>query len=571
MKIVIAKTAGFCMGVRRAVDMLLDASTRYPSPIFTYGPLIHNPQVLQMLEEKKIFRIDKIPEKGEGVVLIRAHGVPPEDEKALNDAGFTVINATCPRVVNVQVIIRRYAKQGYTIIIAGDPKHPEVKGLLGYAGTKGLTVSSEEELRSLPIFDKAILVAQTTQNTFYYNELKSWCSLNTPHYKVFDTICNSTEKRQAEIRKLAKDNDAIIVVGGKESSNTRRLYQIAAETQKPALHIEDESEIDYKLLNNVQSISLTAGASTPNWIISDTYLKIKKAFQKHSRVKSFLYNMRDLLLKTNIMTAMGAGSLSYACLKLQGIEGNIIHALIAMFYILSMQSINNLFAIRSDRYNHPQRALFYKNNQKYLWILAILSGSAGLYLSFLVGSASFIILLIMTLLGLSYSLKIIPMFSGKKKLSGIKDIPGSKTIITVLAWGFVTCLLPFVVTHGPPSSLVIVFLFATGLVFARTAFFDILAIQGDRITGRETLPVIIGGKRTLGLIRYVLIFSTALLLLSVLSGMIIRSAFLFCFIPVIMLLLINCFKKNRFVSDEKREFAVECLFIATGPASMLFM
>jgi len=232
MKIVVAKTAGFCMGVRRAVDMVLDASNLSREPIYTYGSLIHNPQVLAMLEEKKIFRIDKIPEKGSGVVLIRAHGVPPEDEKALRDAGFTVINATCPRVVRVQVIINEYARKGYSTIIIGDEKHPEVVGLLGYAKGKGHTITSMEQLCALPRFEAAVIVAQTTQNKVFYDEIKTWCKTNAPHYKIFDTICGSTEKRQAEIRKLAGENDAVIVVGGMQSGNTKRLTQIASGTGK---------------------------------------------------------------------------------------------------------------------------------------------------------------------------------------------------------------------------------------------------------------------------------------------------------------------------------------------------
>jgi 4-hydroxy-3-methylbut-2-enyl diphosphate reductase len=145
MKIVIAKTAGFCMGVRRAVDMVLDAANTSDTPIFTYGPLIHNPQVLEMLETKGISRLDVVPEKGEGMVLIRAHGVPPEDEAALKTAGFTVLNATCPRVVRVQVIIRKYAEKGCASIIVGDEKHPEVAGLLGYAGGNGHAVTSMDQ------------------------------------------------------------------------------------------------------------------------------------------------------------------------------------------------------------------------------------------------------------------------------------------------------------------------------------------------------------------------------------------------------------------------------------------
>jgi 4-hydroxy-3-methylbut-2-enyl diphosphate reductase len=564
MKIVIAKTAGFCMGVRRAVDMVLDASTRYQEPIFTYGPLIHNPQVLQMLEEKKIFRIEKIPEKGSGIVLIRAHGVPPKDQSDLKNAGFTVINATCPRVLRVQVIINRYAKKGHAVIIAGDKDHPEVVGLLGYARGKGYAVDSMEALLALPRFENAIVVAQTTQNLSFYDQIKSWCRSHAPHYRIFDTICGSTEKRQIEIRRLAEENDAVVVVGGKESGNTRRLAEIAAGAGKPTVHIEDASEIDYESLSRAKTIALTAGASTPNWIITDTYRKIENHLQKQNAVKAGLYFLRDFLLKTNILASAGAGSLTYACSKLQGNDQNFHHAWVAMLYVLSMQILNNLFAIRSDRYNHPKRALFYKENRTYLWILAVLSGGAGLYLSFLTGTVSFLILLVMSLLGLSYNLKIIPRPLGKGRISSIKDIPGSKTILIVIAWGTVTCLLPAVADPGNLISVGVVFLFSTGLVFGRTAFFDILAIQGDRITGKETLPILIGEKQSFNIIKYILIFETGLVLAANISDLLANNAFVLAFIPFSMFLLIRFFEKDRLVSGEHREFVVEFLLIATG-------
>ncbi|MBU2454195.1 MAG: 4-hydroxy-3-methylbut-2-enyl diphosphate reductase, partial [Proteobacteria bacterium] len=492
MKIVVAKTAGFCMGVRRAVDMVLDASNLSQEPIYTYGPLIHNPQVLEMLEEKKIFRIDTIPEKGSGIVLIRAHGVPPEDEKALKDAGFTVINATCPRVVRVQVIIRKYAQKGYSTLIIGDQKHPEVVGLLGYAKGNGHTITSMAQLLALPRFKAAVVVAQTTQDTAFYDEIKVWCKTHAPHYKIFDTICGSTEKRQSEIRRLARENDAVIVVGGKQSGNTKRLAQIASMAGKLVTHIEDASQIDYKTLSSARSVAITAGASTPNWIINDACSKIETNLQKLHPIKAALFLLRDFLLKTNIMAAAGAGFLTYACSVLQQTAQSFHHALIAMLYVLSMQIINNLFTIKSDKYNHPQRALFYKKNRTYLWVLAVISGGAGLYLSFITGMLSFVILLVMSLMGLSYNLKLVPIISKKGQIARIKDIPGSKTILITLAWGTVTCLLPAVANHSDLMPVAVIFLFAAGLVFARTAFFDILAIQGDRITGKETLPILLG-------------------------------------------------------------------------------
>ena len=564
MKIVVAKTAGFCMGVRRAVDMVLDASNLSGGPIYTYGSLIHNPQVLRMLEEKNIFRIEKIPRKGTGIVLIRAHGVPPEDEKALKDAGFTVINATCPRVIRVQVIIHKFAQKGYSTIIIGDEKHPEVVGLLGYAKGKGNTVTSLDQLYALPVFEKAVVVAQTTQNSAFYDEIRTWCKDHAPHYKVFDTICGSTEKRQTEIRKLARVNDAVIVVGGKQSGNTKRLAQIASQAGKPVTHIEDASQIDYEKLSSVRSLAITAGASTPNWIIHEAYNKIEASLNRQHPVKAFLFLIRDFLLKTNIMAAAGAGFLTYACSMLQGIARDLNHALIAMLYVLSMQTLNNLFTIKSDKYNHPQRALFYKKNRRYLWVMAVLSGAAGLYLSYITGGLSFILLLVMTLLGLSYNLKIIPLILKNGRIARIKDIPGSKTILITIAWGTVTCLLPAVANQSHLLSVAVVFLFATGLIFARTAFFDVLAIQGDRITGKETLPILLGENRSFNIIQYVLIADICMILLTFFTDLLVDKAFLLAFNPFIMLLLIRFFKKDSLISGVHQEFVIEFSVLATG-------
>lgn len=267
MKISIAKTAGFCMGVQRAVELALDASNAHKPPIFTFGPLIHNPQVLSLLQEKGISVLNNIPEKGTGTVLIRAHGVPPDTKLNFEKAGFKVIDATCPRVIKVQTIIRKHAQEGYASIIIGDKDHPEVTGLLGYAGEHGIVVDRIHDLEALPFFEKAIIVAQTTQNTLFYDAVKKWAAHEHKHYKVFDTICDSTERRQAEAKRLAESVDAVVVVGGYNSGNTKRLAEVVQEAGKPAFHIETEAELDIKSLAEVNHIGITAGASTPNWII----------------------------------------------------------------------------------------------------------------------------------------------------------------------------------------------------------------------------------------------------------------------------------------------------------------
>jgi len=314
MKIIIAKTAGFCMGVRRAVDMVLEAPGNQPEPITTYGPLIHNPQVLDLLKEKGINSLDAIPAEGTGTTLIRAHGVPPEAQMGLEDAGFRVINATCPRVIRVQAIIRKHTEKGYASIIIGDSDHPEVIGLKGYASSQGHVVNNLAELAALPPFEKAIIVAQTTQNIEFYDTVKQWAGSERPHYKVYDTICDSTSKRQAEITQLASQVDAIIVVGGRNSGNTVRLAEIARQTGKPTYHIETEEELDIEALAGAETIGITAGASTPNWIIR----KICRVLElipvsRLSGWKLTLFNFQQALLMTNIYVAFG-GRLPVLCL-----------------------------------------------------------------------------------------------------------------------------------------------------------------------------------------------------------------------------------------------------------------
>lgn len=266
--VIVGKNAGFCMGVRRAVEMVMAAIGK-DKKIATFGPLIHNPQVLNVLHQKNVVQFDKIPAKGEGIIYIRAHGVPPDTKAKLDAVGFQVADATCPRVIKVQTIIRKHADQGAHIIIVGDNDHPEVVGLLGFSRGRGIVVDNCEQLRSLPSFDQAIVVAQTTQNKDFYDQIKEELAQRHPNYQIFDTICDSTEKRQAEVRRLAEMVDRVLVVGGLKSGNTKRLAEIASTTGKPVFHIETEDQVTTDIIQNSLSIGITAGASTPDWVIEN--------------------------------------------------------------------------------------------------------------------------------------------------------------------------------------------------------------------------------------------------------------------------------------------------------------
>jgi len=572
MKIIIAKTAGFCMGVRRAVEMVLDAPDKLENPICTYGPLIHNPQVLSLLEEKGVTVLTKIPDHASGTVLIRAHGVPPQAKADLKAAGFKVIDATCPRVIKVQTIIRKHAKQGYASIIIGDKQHPEVIGLLGFAGQKGYVVDSLDELNALPSFDQAIVVAQTTQNKIFFEKVKARVNQQYPHYKIFDTICDSTIRRQAEVNQLADSVDAVIVAGGLNSGNTQRLAEIARQSGKPTYHIETESELDLKTLSTARRIGITAGASTPNWIITRIYrtLEIPPDTKGHSW-RRFLFTIQRALLLTNIYVSIGAGCLCYACTKLMGITEFFPHSLISILYVQSMHILNNLTGTKSDRYNDPDRASFYQKNKTLLALLAIIAGGAGLLTAFTLGPIPFLFLFVMSIMGLSYNLRLIPGWFAGTKFRRIRDIPGSKTILIAMAWGIVTSILP---SLSEPDTINLgtaaVFSLSVGLVFVRTAFFDVLDMQGDRIVGKETIPLLLGEKRTLRFLKSALIFVFVILLLFSAFKMISNLGFALAICPVFVFIILAAHERGHMLPGARLEFLVETHFVLAGIIALVW-
>ena len=576
MKIVIAKTSGFCMGVRRAVEMVLDAPDEHQHPISTYGPLIHNPQVLEILEEKGISAFDSPPAEGSGTVLIRAHGVPPETKNRLAEVGFNVIDATCPRVIKVQTIINKHAKKGFAAIIVGDRNHPEVVGLRGYGGDKSYVVKNVAELEALPGFENAIIVAQTTLNTHLWQAVKNWATVNHPHYKVFETICDSTERRQAEVQRLAESVDAVIVVGGRNSGNTKRLVDIARQTGKPAFHIENEddlADLDLQALTGTSQIGITAGASTPNWVIKKVYRVLEAMLFKHKQGwRRLAFEIQRTLLLTNVYVAIGAGALCYACNKLQGIHQTFPYILISMLYVQSMHILNRLTDTRADRYNDPSRANFYDRYKIPLAILAGIAGGAGLIIAYSIGIFPFMALLIMSVLGLSYNLKIIPPWLTGAKYEKLRDIPGSKTLLIAVAWGIVTAVLPPLSKFGSIHGInLLVALWAIGIVFVRTAFFDILDMQGDRLVGKETIPILLGEKRSMQLLKIILIILTAAL--AGLSALQLTSSLGFALIlcPVFIALIILAYERAQMFPGIRLEFLLETQFLLAGMITFVWV
>ncbi|MDD2806771.1 MAG: 4-hydroxy-3-methylbut-2-enyl diphosphate reductase, partial [Elusimicrobiales bacterium] len=276
--ITVASTAGFCPGVKSAIDKALELAKHTKKPIYTLGPLIHNRQVIETLNEKNIRSVNNVSEikEKDAILVIRAHGIPPALEEAIRRLPLEVVDATCPLVKRVQENIRLHAAKGYATIIVGDRDHAEVLGLMGYTAGRGYVVSGPEEVAGLPRLDKANIVAQTTQEPEVFQAAAAAARVVAAELNVSDTVCNPTKQRQTETVEFSKDADLVIVVGGKNSANTARLFQICERLAKKAAHIEREDELDKELFKSARKIFITAGASTPTWMTDKVLDRVRE-------------------------------------------------------------------------------------------------------------------------------------------------------------------------------------------------------------------------------------------------------------------------------------------------------
>ena len=280
MEIIIAKHAGFCFGVRRAVNIAERAVEDIKNgPIYTDGPIIHNPQEVNRLKERGIIPGTFEEFKEGSTVIIRSHGIPPDRERALKDKGLNIIDATCPYVKAVHEAVTKLVREGYFVVIIGEKNHPEVIGAYGYlkdGGGEGVIVETFEDIEWVKDKEKVGIVSQTTQHEEFFKRIVGEISVWVKELKVINTICNATSERQEGVYELAPKVDVMIVVGGKNSGNTRRLYNIARSLNDRSYHIETADELEEEWFKGANKVGITAGASTPDWIIESVRKRIKE-------------------------------------------------------------------------------------------------------------------------------------------------------------------------------------------------------------------------------------------------------------------------------------------------------
>ncbi|RLE16205.1 MAG: 4-hydroxy-3-methylbut-2-enyl diphosphate reductase [Acidobacteria bacterium] len=564
MKIIVAESAGFCWGVRRAMEKALHlAESAENRDIHTLGPLIHNTQVVEFLSSRGVKEIHSPDEADEGTVIIRAHGATPETLEKLKKSGAKVANATCPRVGKVQALIKGHLAKGYEIIIIGDTGHAEVQSLMGYAKNRAHLVQTPIQAMELPLFEKAIVVSQTTFDRKVFDEIVEQLQEKTGELKVFCTICDSTAKRQDEVKKLASKVDCMIIVGGHHSANTTRLAEISRRYCKHVYHIETAADLVNVDIRSYQAIGVSAGASTPNWIINS----VVQALRFKDKEKAVSFQLFGWMFYGGIFRSLAAFFLCFGILNMFHLPVSWKFPLIAFFYLFSITNLNGIVSGEALLFSDPTRYHFIQSRRKSLVFFSVVSILSVLALGLTLSRFGFFMLLFSVLLGVLYRIRI---GIGKKPFR-IFDIPGSKNLFHGLAWSIVIAAIPLLENGICSWNLLItgpglVFM----IVFAGTVLFDFKDYQGDQFAGKETLPILLGRNRAAALVfRGTAILTCFITVIALVTGQKQLSVTLALSAIYILLVFAHYSNKSTIPSDGKFEFIVDGIALVPWLISLL--
>ncbi|MBD3285401.1 4-hydroxy-3-methylbut-2-enyl diphosphate reductase [candidate division WOR-3 bacterium] len=566
MRIKLARTSGFCYGVRRAVNLAFEAALKGGN-LYTLGELIHNPQVLEILEMRGVKVAEGVEDIPDGAsVIIRSHGVSPQIRRKLAKRNLDIIDATCPKVARVQMLAERAASAGRHLIVFGDRDHSEVKGIAAHAGKKVSIVKDLRGLRRLlakiPADRGVTMVAQTTQNIETWSRLIETLREVRPDAEVYETICDATYRRQQEVRKLAREVKALVVVGGFASGNTRRLAEIAEEEGARAFHVEIEADLDKHELGKYKTVGVTAGASTPSWMIRRILHALERIRERRGSFVSFLASVWQFIVRSNLLVAYGAAGLLYAATRLQGIEPELTYQWIVAAYIFGTHLLNHFTDRFSTQIKYPARMEFYTRYRRLLLTLGVLGLTSSLIVAYILGPFTFSLIFAMSLLGLVYRVQLFE----KRQVwpRRLMDIPGSKDLFLGIAWTVVIAILVVPASDSnfsPATGIAALFVF--GIAFTRSLVYSIRDIQGDRMVGRETIPVLIGEKNTRRLGLAVLMIAAAGLIAAYIMGWCSPMALFFLINLVYGLILLILTRSEWLYSDVLFETIVEGNLILT--------
>jgi len=495
MKITLARHSGFCMGVRNAILRIVHEINKTEGELFVYGPLIHNPQTIDVLHSRGMKTVNSLDGIEGRSVVVRTHGIPVNELKYLKQCAARAINLTCPRVARVQAIIKKESGRGCHTIITGDRDHAEVTGLMSYASHGVSVISDLGEISSIPPSASYVLVSQTTFDRSLFNRIVDRILARYPNVQVHDTICDSTRYRQEDVIKgILQGNDTLVVVGGKNSANTKRLAQIGRDNMVKTLHVETEEELNESDFADSKSVLVTAGTSTPGWIINNILEKLYDInFRKGNIVVKAVISLLQFIVRTNLFSSLAAYYITLMAMNYAGIAEDRAFPTLSFLYIFSMYTINNYFDKNLLKLSNPYKYDIYKKYGLPLLLVSIASMAVSIQIATRFSLLSIAVIIGSYALGFIYSTGPIKVFVKHYLPKMLRKIYNSK-IVVCFGWTIITVLVPMIEMSASGPAVISFSAYVLALIFLRTALLDMIAFQGDLILGRETLPVLVGTR-----------------------------------------------------------------------------
>ncbi|MEN8208014.1 MAG: 4-hydroxy-3-methylbut-2-enyl diphosphate reductase [Candidatus Fermentibacteria bacterium] len=556
-----AHTAGFCWGVRRAVDMVLAELKKGNDPYAVYGELVHNPQVLRALADRGVSICATPSAMSGGTLFLRTHGTTLERRKELKLLPLKLKDLTCPRVGSALAIARKKYREGYDVIILGDPQHQEVRAILSYGGDRAHVISGPDEIAALSDISRPFLLSQTTQNTETFEETKNALKEKYPNLESAFTICDSTQLRQDELRNMCDKVDCVVVVGGRNSANTARLVEIAREEGLPSYHIETHEELDPSELKKYENILLTAGSSTPSWSIRKVrqkLLRIQGGTLRAGKVFKFLQSM----IFGNFHVLPLTFVLAYAGVCILKSSHQLLPAVAASLFLYGVHTVTSVLESGYSNPSRLQRQEFLRSHGRILIACAIFAFAGSLTLSLFLDPLWLAVLGVMLVLFILYS---IPLMRKVYPFQGLRALPGSRDLMFAGAWSFLLAFLPGYISAGSviTSGIVIWAAVLFFLFLSRCLLADLVDLQGDALMGMDTIPIHAG--RSVSVRLFWLCFSLASVLMAagVASGYLPPSAAAFFPGPLLLAAGFLILTRTPFPSELlKRGIADGSLFAA---------
>ena len=575
MSVTVARSSGFCWGVRRAVDLVLAELKRGKGPFRVVGPLVHNPLVLEALAERGVECCEDPCTTDGGVLFLRTHGTTLEERRILSEnESVKIKDLTCPRVGRALSVAGSRRAEGHDVIILGDPGHQEVRALRSYAGGElSFVIQGPSDVAALPPLGNPFLLSQTTQDYELFDRTVEALLDRFPNLRWENTICESTSSRQEELRRLFPNADCVVVVGGRDSANTARLAAIAGDHGLPAMLVEKAEDLDPAVIGAFRRIVLTAGASTPSWAIRRVLGRLQEI--QGTPVRAAYRILRNLvfanwhILVTALLIGLAGGAMTG-----RSAMSRLLPSVVSALVLFALHNFNAILESGFSRVESEERQVFIRKRVKAFAVSGLTALAIAVCLALRLDAVYGIVYALSLALYAAYSSPLLG--SSRLPPGGLRAIPGSRDILFALGWVIFLSLLPVAAeslrgVNGIPWPGVAVWsLHLFFLFLGRSLMMDLVDIQGDAMIGRDTIPLALGVRNSRNLL---LVFMGAPVILttaSVVAGFLPVGA-LFALVGNVYLLWgYSRVSRTPFPGELITRIAGDGALFAAGAASLAF-